>query len=142
MQYGEASADVNRMEFLQVPNPIVTAATTGCFFGYFRHDHEMRVEPNPAKQPRCGIHLATPFMYIGKVDRGRQFSLSIWYDERGDWVERNREVTSGQVNFGCGQTMNLEDPIQDHHLIAIKASWCGFSEIDHSFSSETITILW
>jgi hypothetical protein len=87
LQYGEASADVNRMEFLRCPKPDCDRWYDWLLFGYFRYDHEMRIEPNPAKQPRCGIHLATPFMYIGKVDQGRRFLCPFdECDERGDWV--------------------------------------------------------
>lgn len=58
-------------------------------FGYFVFSGEMgsRIQPNPAKQPRCGHHVETPFLYIAKTGPGRQFLCPFYKcKEKGDVV--------------------------------------------------------
>ena len=88
-QHAEKSADVNRLDFWRCPRSDCDRCYDPMLFGYFSHKGEMgsRIEPNPLKQRRCGIHVETPFLYIGKVDQGRQFLCPFHKcDERGDWV--------------------------------------------------------
>ena len=88
-QYGEASADVNRLDFWRCPESGCDRCYHPMMFGYFRHKGEMgsRIEANSGKQRRCGRHVETPFLYIGKVNQGRQFLCPFYKcHERGDWV--------------------------------------------------------
>ena len=88
--YGGTSADVNRLDFWKCPK----AGCDRCYhptrFGYYWFGGEMgsRAIPNPTEQPRCGAHLETPFMYVGKVGRGRRYLCPFYKcDKQGDEVQ-------------------------------------------------------
>ena len=88
-QYGEASANVSWLDFWRCPKSDCDRCYDPMLFGYFRYKDQMgsRIERNPLEQKRCGIHVETPFLYIGKVDQGRQFLCPLDNcDNRGDWV--------------------------------------------------------
>src|ERR1035438_9422899 len=74
MEYGEASTDSNPLSLWRCPNVGCHRSYEPMMFGYFWYPGDMgsRIEPNPAKQPRCN-HLELPFMYLGKAGQGRRY---------------------------------------------------------------------
>jgi hypothetical protein len=83
---GEASADVNPLDFWRCPKPGCERCYEPTMFGYFCYGSEMgsRIERNSSKQPR-GNHQGLPFMYIGKVGDGRRFVCPFYKcDEQGE----------------------------------------------------------
>jgi hypothetical protein len=90
IEYGNASADVNPLEYWRCRRAGCDRSYEPTMFGYFWHSGEMgsRKVLDPTNQRRCGVHPGTPFMYVGKVGDGRRYLCPFYKcDGRGDEVQ-------------------------------------------------------
>ncbi len=91
---GEASGDVNRLEYWRCPQAGCVRCYEPEMYGYHSCGSEMgsRIEPNLTEQPRCEAHVTSPsvpFLYIGKVGDGRRYLCPLYKcTHRGEVVAR------------------------------------------------------
>jgi len=125
-EFCEARADVNLFYFWRCPSPDCIRCYEPRRFGYFSYGSKMgsQIMRNPGQQPRCGRHEETPFMYIGRSGRSRQYFCPFYRCE-----EAGRLVAADVVD--------VEYPIQEERGSACNDERKRQSELDsfRSFAS-------
>src|ERR1039458_77480 len=89
VEVGTASANINSFEFRRCPKLGCKRCYEPEMYGYFEFGGEMgsRIQPNETLQGRCSRHAEQPFLYVGRVERNRQFLCPFSdCDEVGDVV--------------------------------------------------------
>jgi hypothetical protein len=87
-EYSETAADANTRRQWFCPKPDCARCYEPTMFGYHWNSGVpgTRLRMNPLKQHR-GNHAGRPFMYIGKIGKGRQFRCPLYKcDEQGPQV--------------------------------------------------------
>jgi hypothetical protein len=89
IESGPASADVNPLDHWRCPKAECIRCYEPTMFGYYWDSVEMgsRKMHDSTRQPRCGAHPGTPFMYVAKVGQGRRYLCPFYKcDKQGDEI--------------------------------------------------------